>query len=116
MALLGLTVKEDVPDLRNTKVVDIVQELSDYGVRVVCSDPLADSDEASAYYGIDLVPLESISEMDAVVLAVMHRKYKELGLERIAGLCQKNQPVLVDVKSAFDPGEAERLGIAYWRL
>ena len=116
VALLGLTFKEDVPDLRNTKVVDIAHELNDYGIQVVTSDPLADLEEAKAYYGIDLVSLDSITDVDAVIVAVVHSEYKELGLERIAGLCNNGQPLVIDVKSAFDPREAELLGINYWRL
>ena len=116
VALLGLTFKEDVPDLRNTKVVDIIHELNDYGVRVVTSDPLADPDEAKAYYGIDLVSLDAIANVDAVIVAVEHGEYKELGLERIGGLCRNGQPLVIDVKSAFDPAEAESLQITYWRL
>ena len=116
VAILGLTFKEDVPDLRNTKAVDIIRELKDYGVEVVTSDPLADPDEARAYYGIDLVSLDDVTGMDAVIVAVLHSKYKELGLERIAGLCRNGQPLVIDVKSAFDPRLAESLGITYWRL
>ena len=116
VALLGLTFKEDVPDLRNTKVVDIVHELNDYGIRVVTSDPLADPEEAKVYYDIDLVSIDAITDVDAVIVAVMHSEYKNLGLERIAGLCNNGHPLLIDVKSAFDHKEAESLGINYWRL
>ena len=116
VALLGLTFKEDVPDLRNTKVVDIIRELNDYGVQVISNDPLADPGEAKSYYNIDLVPMAEIGAVDAVILAVVHNEYKSIGLERIAGLCTQGQPVVIDVKSAFDPDEAQSLGIAYWHL
>ncbi len=79
IAVLGITFKEDVPDLRNTKVVDIVHELRDYGAEVLVSDPLADPKEARAHHGIELVPLERIRGMDAVILAVQHRPYLDLG-------------------------------------
>jgi len=116
VALLGLTFKEDVPDLRNTKVVDIVSEMKDYGIEVVTTDPMADPDEARAYFGIELVPLDGIANMDAVIVAVAHSQYRELGLERIAGLCRNGAPLVIDVKAAFDPQEAESLGITHWRL
>ncbi len=116
VAVLGLTFKEDVPDLRNTKVVDIINELTDYGIRVTVSDPLAEAGEARAYYGIELQPLEEISGMDAVVVAVTHRAYLEAGLARIVELCRNGQPLVIDVKAAFDPKQAGGLDIAYWRL
>jgi UDP-N-acetyl-D-galactosamine dehydrogenase len=116
VALLGLTFKEDVPDLRNTRVVDIVGEMKDYGIEVVTTDPMADPDEARAYFGIELVPLDGIANMDAVIVAVAHSQYRELGLERIAGLCRNGAPLVIDVKAAFDPQEAESLGITHWRL
>jgi UDP-N-acetyl-D-galactosamine dehydrogenase len=116
VALLGLTFKEDVPDLRNTRVVDIVGEMKDYGIEVVTTDPMADPDEARAYFGIELVPLDGIANMDAVIVAVAHRQYREMGLERIAGLCRNGAPLVIDVKAAFDPQEAESLGITHWRL
>lgn len=116
VALLGLTFKENVPDLRNTRVVDIVAELEDYGVEVVVHDPLADPHEAQRYYGIELQDLESISETDGVIVAVLHHCYKEMGLERIAALCKADSRLVIDLKSAFTVGQAEELGIAYWRL
>jgi UDP-N-acetyl-D-galactosamine dehydrogenase len=116
VALLGLTFKEDVPDLRNTKVVDIINELKDYGIQVVTADPLADPDEARAYYGIDLVSIDGIGDVDAAIVAVAHSQYRELGLKRIAALCNNGEPLVIDVKAAFDPQEARSLGITYWRL
>jgi UDP-N-acetyl-D-galactosamine dehydrogenase len=116
VAILGITFKEDVPDLRNTKVVDIISELQDYGVDVTVSDPLADPDEAREYYGLDLQPLERIRDLDAVILAVMHREYMEEGLEGIAGRCADNNALVIDVKGCFKPEEAHQLGVTYWRL
>ena len=116
VAILGITFKEDVPDLRNTRVVDIVHELVDFGVEVLVHDPLADSREAKQYYGLELVSLESLRGVDAVVVAVMHKDYARLGLRGIAGLCTNGRPIVVDVKGAFDPVEAQELEIAYWKL
>jgi UDP-N-acetyl-D-galactosamine dehydrogenase len=116
VAILGMTFKEDVPDIRNTKVVDIVTELKDYGVNVVVSDPLADVDEARMYYGIQLQALDQITDVDAVILAVMHKVYREDGLAGIAGLCADSNPLVIDVKGCFSPAEARKLNITYWRL
>jgi UDP-N-acetyl-D-galactosamine dehydrogenase len=116
VAVMGVTFKEDVPDLRNTRVVDIIAELADYGITVRAHDPLADPQEAKKYYGLDLVAEKELSGVDAVVLAVIHDHYKEMGLARIAALCPNGNPILVDVKGAFTPAEAAGAGIAYWRL
>jgi len=116
VAILGLTFKEDVPDLRNTRVVDIIDELKDYGVNVLVSDPLADPDEAQSYYDIQLQPLEKIENLDAVILAVMHQVYRGSGLAEIAGRCADGSALVIDVKGCFSPQEANRLGVTYLRL
>ncbi|WP_419656489.1 nucleotide sugar dehydrogenase [Desulfosarcina variabilis str. Montpellier] len=117
VGVLGITFKEDVPDLRNTRVVDIIAELEDYGVDVVVHDPMADSDEAKKYYDVDLVSVERMQDVDALVLAVAHKDYRDMGLAGLAGLCdKKHRPVIVDVKSTFDPRLAAKEGIIYWRL
>jgi UDP-N-acetyl-D-galactosamine dehydrogenase len=116
IAILGITFKEDVPDLRNTKVVDIVRELKDYGTEVVVSDALADPEEARSHYGIELVPFEAIAGMDAVIMAVQHSAYVGMGLSRLARLCRPSQPLFFDVKGCFRPDEAAQLNITYRRL
>ncbi|MCU0592611.1 MAG: nucleotide sugar dehydrogenase [Desulfobacterales bacterium] len=116
IAILGITFKEDVPDLRNTKVVDIVRELKDFGTDVVVSDALADPEEARAHYGIELAPLEAASGVDAVILAVQHNAYLQLGISRLARLCRSDPPLFFDVKGCFRPEEAKRLNIVYRRL
>ena len=116
VAILGITFKEDVPDLRNTKVIDIISELKDYGVDVLINDPLADMGEARQYYGVELRPLDRIKDADAVILAVMHKDYREIGLEGIRGLCNGSNALVIDVKGCFSPQEAQKLGITYWRL
>jgi UDP-N-acetyl-D-galactosamine dehydrogenase len=116
VAVLGLTFKENVPDLRNTRVVDIVSELGDYGVEVLTHDSMADRDEARQYYGIELQDLEACRDLDAVIVAVAHRTYIEMGLEGIAALCNHERALVIDVKSVFRPEDAAALGIDYWRL
>jgi UDP-N-acetyl-D-galactosamine dehydrogenase len=116
VALLGITFKEDVPDLRNTKVVDIITELRDYGVDVLITDPFADPAEAKTYYDIELQPLDMIKGADAVILAVTHTAYKESGLKTIAGLCADSKALIIDVKGCFSSQEAQTLGATYWSL
>jgi len=116
VAVLGFTFKEDVPDLRNTRVIDIVRELADYGVEVLVHDPMADSLEASQHYGLSLCAMNQLQGVDAVVLAVMHKAYQAMGLEGIMGLCTNGRPIIVDVKSVLDPQEAIGRGVSYWRL
>jgi UDP-N-acetyl-D-galactosamine dehydrogenase len=116
VAVLGLTFKENVPDLRNTRVVDIVKELEEYGMNVLVHDPLADPEEARRYYDIQLVRRSQIHNADAVILAVRHAAYEQGGLAALTDMLNPACQLLLDIKAAFDPGEAEALDIRYWRL
>ena len=116
VAIFGLTFKENVPDLRNTRVVDIIHELEDYGIQVVVHDPLADAGEAEEYYGLKLADMNLINRMDAVILAVSHDVYKKMGLERIGERCNGTQALVIDVKGIFSEQEARATGIDYWQL
>lgn len=116
--ILGLTFKENVGDIRNTKVVDIVSELAEYGVESLIFDPYADAAEVRHEYGLEILPsLEKLPAVDAVILAVPHDKFKELTLDKLAGFCRKGAtPIVVDIKGMFDPETATKQGIRYWRL
>ncbi len=116
IAVLGITFKENVPDLRNTKVMDIISELMDYEVNVLVHDPMADPAEARKYYGVELQKMEDLTGVDGVIVAVIHDAYKDLGLSNIARLCTQGASLVVDVKGAFSPEEAKALNIKYWRL
>jgi len=116
VAVLGLTFKENVPDLRNSKVPDIINELLEYGVQVVVHDPIAESEEAVHEYGIKLVDLKQIKDVDGVIVAVAHRSFLEMGLsELLKPLRDQKSGVLIDVKSIFDPSQVPS-SIKYWRL
>jgi len=115
VTVLGLTFKENCPDLRNSRVVDIVRELEEYGVKVQVHDPLAEQDEAEAEYGIHLRPLEQLAPAAAVILAVSHDQFKMLTPERMRRLCTKN-PVLIDVKGMCSKLDFEAAGFRVWRL
>gem|GEM_PF-92020 len=116
IAVLGITFKENVPDLRNTKVVDIIAELKDYEVDVLVHDPLADPAEAKKYYGLELSQMEELAGVDGVIVAVIHDVYKKLGLSEIMRLCTQGASLVIDVKGAFSPEEAKKMNIKYWRL
>ncbi len=115
VTVLGFTFKEDCPDLRNSKVIDIIRELQDYGIKVQVHDPLADPAEAVREYGESLTPLEKLEPAAAVVVAVAHRKYREITMADMGRLLG-DSPVLVDVKGIFDPDAVSAAGIRLWRL
>ena len=114
VGILGLTFKEDVPDLRNSKIPDIVSEFAEFGVVPMVHDPLGSREEAHEEYGIDLVPLERFSQLDALIVAVAHKEYLAMGQQALCGMLRSGG-VYIDVKSAFDPKKVER-DIAYWSL
>lgn len=112
--ILGATFKEDVPDIRNSKVADIVCELEEFGVDVYISDPLADPEEVTNEYGFELCT--NPPQVDAVIIAVAHKQYKEMSLKDIKDKLNGRCRVLVDIKGLFNRKEAEELGLRYWRL
>ncbi|SNR68782.1 UDP-N-acetyl-D-galactosamine dehydrogenase [Humidesulfovibrio mexicanus] len=117
VGVLGFTFKENVPDLRNTKVIDVVRALEDYGVRVLTTDPMADADEARHEYGIGLSPVSELRDLDALILAVAHRQYADLGFEELRGWFRQGAaPIVLDVKGHFDPAAAAAAGFTLWRL
>lgn len=116
VGVLGLTFKENVPDLRNSKVPDIIRELREYGVEVVVHDPMAESEEAVHEYGIHLVGWEQIKDVDGLILAVAHRTFLDRPLSSLLQpLRSPKGGVLIDVKSALDPQTVPPT-LKYWRL
>ena len=117
VAILGFTFKENCPDTRNTRIIDIVNELKEYGITPVIADPQADKTEAKHEYGIDFAEMDTIKEMDAVVLAVAHEQFKSLSANDIEKLYSKNHSkVLLDLKGLLNRKEFENAGYIYWRL
>ncbi len=116
--ILGLTFKENVPDIRNTKVVDIIHELSDYGIEVLVHDPMADAEETRHEYKIELVKLHQVDHVDAIIYAVSHKAFSDLSAARLATICSNGSGpgVLIDVKSVFNQDEVEAVGLSYWSL
>jgi len=117
VAVLGLTFKENVADVRNTKIIDIVNELKEYDVDVLVHDPLADPEEVNDEFDIVLVQEDELKDLDCVVFAVPHDAYKEnFTLKEIDTLYKNEKKVLVDIKSIFDRKECEDRGFLYWSL
>lgn len=116
VAILGFTFKENCPDTRNTKIIDIVNELKEYGITPVIADPEADADEALRLYGVQFVDMNTICGMDAVVLAVAHEAFKGLQMEKMNSFYGDGQKVLVDIKGLLNRKEYEEAGYSYWRL
>jgi len=118
MLILGLTFKENVADIRRSKVFDIIRELDEYMVETLVHDPLANAEAVRREYGREvLTSITSLPPVDAVILAVPHQCFGELSLEKLAGFCRKEAaPVVIDVRGVFDQDKAAELGIRYWRL
>lgn len=114
--VLGLTFKEDCPDLRNSKVADLVKELQSFGCDVSVHDPIAENHEAEHEYGISLTSWDKLpGQADAIVAAVSHRQYKAMPLGDILGKLKKGG-VFTDVKSAYDPAAIRASGATLWRM
>lgn len=116
--LLGFTFKENIPDIRNTKVIDIYNELSEFGVDTYIYDPFADRDECRYYYNVELLDIiDAHSPYDVIISAVKHDVFrKELCLDELLKLFNGKKPILIDIKGIYDKAEAQEKGIAYWSL
>jgi UDP-N-acetyl-D-galactosamine dehydrogenase len=113
--VLGLSFKEDCPDIRNTRVVDVIHELQAYGAEVHVHDPVSDVDEARREYGLELEPWKTLPRAEALVVAVPHRQFVDRSLhdyreKLIEGGC------FIDVKSRFDMPALRQAGLTVWRL
>ena len=117
VVVLGLTFKEDCPDLRNSKVADLIANLKGFGLNVVVHDPMADPGEAMHEYGLALTPWEQLpTDAKAVVMAVAHRAYRDMPVEKLLAPLGGVPGVFVDIKSAADRAAVERAGHTFWRL
>lgn len=116
VAILGFTFKENCPDTRNTKVIDIVRELQAYGIEPLIVDPEVDVEEAKDLYGVRFTSIENVTDMDAIILAVAHEKFKQLTKEDVSRLYGNGTKVLLDIKGLMNRKEYEDAGYSYWRL
>jgi len=119
VAILGFTFKENCPDTRNTRVIDIVNELKEYGINPMIADPEADAQEAKHEYRIDFDSVEGIKEMDAIIIAVGHDQFLKFTREDFEKMFKdgsNESKVLLDIKGILDRKEYEAAGYKYWRL
>ena len=115
VTVLGVTFKENVPDIRNTRVVDIVRELEDFGIVVQLNDPMADGDLLKEEYGLSLTSLDKLQPADAVVLAVAHSAYRDGGWTLVNKLLKPGDAFVADVPALLDREQAPS-GVTLWRL
>ncbi len=116
VAILGFSFKENCPDTRNTKIIDIVHELEEYGIAPVIADPEADAAEAKRLYGVEFVDMGTIRDMDAVILAVAHPKFSHFTMADMDKFFGTGRKVLLDLKGLLNRKEYEAAGYSYWRL
>lgn len=119
VAILGITFKENCPDIRNSKVIDIIKRLEEYGIFPIVSDPWADVDEVMDNYGVKLQDIEDISDSDCVVVAVAHDEFRKMACDDFDKLFRDNvagKRIIIDVKSVLNKKEFMQNGYVYWAL
>ncbi len=116
VGVLGITFKENCPDIRNSKVVDLVEELRQWGVSVVIEDPWAEANEVQHEYGISLSTIDVNNKVDALVVAVGHNQYRRMTPLELRSLCRSDKPILADIKSLYNRIEVESVGFTVYRL
>ncbi|MCR4616534.1 MAG: nucleotide sugar dehydrogenase [Clostridiales bacterium] len=119
VGILGITFKEDCPDVRNSKVYTIINELNEYGINPLVCDPVADVADTKRYYGIDLLPIEDFRNLDCLIIAVAHSMFRELSdgqLMKMFGNSDTSKCIIIDVKGIRDKNKFKELGYRYWRL
>lgn len=116
IGVLGVTFKENCPDIRNSKVVDLINELNTWGVEVVISDPWAGPEEVKEEYGFDLVDFDSLQNLDSIVVAVGHNEFRSLTPADLIKLTHAGKPVLADVKAIFERESLVEAGFTVFRL
>ncbi|MBA7512836.1 UDP-N-acetyl-D-glucosamine 6-dehydrogenase [subsurface metagenome] len=114
--VMGITFKENCSDIRNSKVIDIVNELKEYGIEIDVVDPLVEENEVQRECGIKLSKLKNVTDVDAVIFAIPHEKFKNITLGDLKKIYKDDKLVLIDIKGKFNKKEAENLNYLYWRL
>ncbi len=116
VAILGFTFKENCQDTRNTKVIDIINELQEYGVATVVADPVAEKEEAKREYGIDIVEMSDVEQVDAIVVCVSHNEFIGMDKSYFDSLFKNEKKILFDLKGIYSKEVFEEDGYMYWRL
>ena len=120
VVILGITFKENCPDTRNSKVVDIIDRLKEYEINPIVTDSWADAAVAKHEYGVDLVDFDKLPKADCVIVAVGHNEFRSMSTMQLKALYKDNLPdnekVLIDVKSLYRKDELDASGMKWWRL
>ncbi len=117
VAVMGITFKENCPDVRNSKVMDIIKRLREYGIEPLVFDPCAEAAEVERGYGLKLSSINELHDMDCLIFAVAHGEYRAMSIDEIKRFYfSGTKPVLIDVKGIFNRKEAEHAGFAYWAM
>jgi UDP-N-acetyl-D-galactosamine dehydrogenase len=116
VGVMGITFKENCPDIRNTKIVDIVSELKNWGVNVVVVDPWADQTDLQQFYDIKLGKISSEKKVDSLIVAVGHNEYRAKSPKELRSFCKGANPVIADVKSIYKKEELVAQGFSVFRL
>lgn len=116
VGVLGVTFKENCPDIRNSKIIDLIHELRSWNVEVVVDDPWADAGDVRHEYGLELGAVDASRPVDSLIVAVGHRQYRQLSPTELRKLCRSPQPVLGDLKALYDRGDATSAGFTVFRL
>ena len=116
VGVMGITFKESCPDIRNSKVVDLIREFEAWGVGVVVVDPYADANEVMDEYDIKLSSIDDLHDLDSLVVAVGHKAYRDMKLTKLKGMLKSDKPVLADLKALYDRHEASALGLTLFRF
>lgn len=120
VVIMGLTFKENCPDIRNSKVEDIIKRLKEYEIKPLVVDPWADKEESLDEYGVELTDINDVHDADCVIMAVAHKEFKSLGLDGVIKLFSNklaaDEKVFLDVKGIYTVDELENSGMKYWRL
>lgn len=119
VVIMGLTFKENCPDTRNSKVNDIIKHLGTYEIDPIVVDPWADEKDAAREYGVTLCDFSNVAEADCIIIAVAHKEFKEIGLEKLNSIFKnvpQDEKVLIDVKGIYEIEDVKKVGFTYWRL
>ena len=116
VGILGITFKEDCPDVRNSKVNDIIKELNEYDIKPLVCDPIADINDTKKFYNIDLVNIDELYDLDCLIIAVAHNGFKNITNTQLTNMFKDNTKILVDIKGIRNKQELLDLGYTYWRL
>ena len=116
IGIFGITFKENCPDIRNSKVLDIIYELNSWGINVVVNDPWADEEEVKAIYGLDLEEINPDNQVDSLIVAVGHNQFRDMKPKYLKSLCKKPNPVIGDIKSIYNKKDLLELGFNVYRL